>query len=180
MDRVEKHCGGIVPSCVVDKMMGRETKAKKKAKAREQMLVVMFMEGTNWGFRPLVREMESGHTLGNNKVYPETMHDALEVMMVFKERPLYKKIIKKLLQAKKSGGKLDEDETMEAQFTQMSKATKRKKGLCFQCGKKWYRGHECAVEETKEEEVEGTQHVQQVATQSHGEDQVDFFLAWNI
>ena len=92
--------------------------------------------------------------------------------------PIVKKIVKKLLQSKK-GGKVDEDETIEAQFAQLSKATKRKKGLCFQCGKKWYRGHECAVEETKEE-VEGTQHVQQEATQSCGDDQADFFLAWNI
>ena len=120
VERVEKHCGGIVPSCVVDEMTGRETEAKKKAKVREQMLVVMFIEGMNRGFRPLVREMESGHTLGNNKVYPETMHDALEVMMVFKECPLYKKIMKNLLQSKKSG---IEQEPLEALFAQMSKGT---------------------------------------------------------
>jgi hypothetical protein len=57
------------------------------------MIVVLFMEGMNKGFKPLLRDLENDYVLGANK-YPATLVEALQV--VYAEKPVYKSIMKKL------------------------------------------------------------------------------------
>jgi hypothetical protein len=99
----------------------------KASKAREQMLVVLLMEGANKGFRPLLHDLENNHALGAN-LYPETVVDALQVMMVHEAQPVYKQIMKNVSRWKKK--EKEQVEVPEFRFM-MSKAEMIKKGLCF-------------------------------------------------
>jgi hypothetical protein len=140
VERVERLYGMITPSVVAEKdKTAKRSDAVKASKVREKMIVVLLMEGANKGFRPLMHDLETDHALGAN-MYPETLADALQVMMVHEAQPVYKLIMKKLSKEKKK-----EAELMEIpEFGyMMGKADMMKKGLCFKCGKKGHKAHEC-------------------------------------
>jgi hypothetical protein len=65
-----------------DKGTGKVDKKRMKAK---KMLVVLFMEGANKGFKPLMQDLENDHALGSTK-YPTTLAEALQVMMLFADQ----------------------------------------------------------------------------------------------
>jgi hypothetical protein len=48
------------------------------------MIVVLFMEGADKGFKPLLRDLENACVLGAHK-YPPTLAEALQVLMVYAE-----------------------------------------------------------------------------------------------
>jgi hypothetical protein len=56
-------------------------------KAREKMIVNLFMDGANKGFKPLMRDLENDYVLGTNN-YPATLAEALQVLMVYLEQPV--------------------------------------------------------------------------------------------
>jgi hypothetical protein len=57
------------------------------------MIVILFMDGVNKGFKPLMRDLENDYVLGTNK-YPAMLAEALQVLMVYLEQPVYKAIMK--------------------------------------------------------------------------------------
>jgi hypothetical protein len=140
VERVERLYGTITPSVVAEKdKTAKRLDEVKASKAREKMLVVLLMEGANKGFRPLLRDLESDHALGAN-MYTATLVDVLQVMMVHEAQLAHKLIMKKLSKEKKKEAELVE--IPESGFM-MSKAEMMKKGLCFKCGKKGHKAHEC-------------------------------------
>ena len=176
VDRAERKFGPLTPMAVVSKDKSRKTQSEKESKAREQLLAVLFMEGGNRGYKPLLNNLKSDYALGSD-MYPDTLHEALQVMMVHQESPIYRSIMKKKAE------KVDEQEPLEVSFAQMTKAEKRKKGLCFQCGSKWQPGHTCATPGTGDNNVEeAQQHTQTGAARSHQRQgsMSDAFLAWNL
>ena len=149
VDRVEEKYGSISPSVVVGLDKSKKSAKEKESKAREEMLVVLFMEGGHRGFKPMLRDLLNSYAMGTDN-YPETIYDALQVMMVHQEGPVYKAVMKRVRaeKIKNNGGQ----DTIEASFTQMSKTELRTKGLCFNCGDKWQPGHKCKkVKEQTEE-----------------------------
>jgi hypothetical protein len=56
------------------------------------MIVVLFMEGMNKGFMPLLRDLENDYVLGANK-YPATLVETSQV--VYAEKTVYKSIMNK-------------------------------------------------------------------------------------
>jgi hypothetical protein len=111
----------------------------KSEKAREKMIVILFMDGANKGFKLHVRELENDYVLGTNK-YPATLAEALQVLMVYSERPVYKAIMKKL---KKCQSVETEEGSPDILFVQMNKIDMIKKGLCFCCGERGQKASEC-------------------------------------
>jgi Zinc knuckle len=157
VDRTERMYGTIVPSVMVD---GDKSSAKiddKRKKAREKMIVILFMDGANKGFKPLMRDLENDYVLGTNK-YPATLAEALQVLMVYSEQPVYKAIMKKL---KKRQSVETEEGSPDISFVQMKKIDMIKKGLCFRCGEKGHKASECEKKKESEETAEGTMHMQQ-------------------
>jgi hypothetical protein len=71
VDQTERMFETIVPSVMVDADKSGAKVDKKQKKAREKMTVVLFMEGANKGFKPLLRDLENDCVLGANK-YPAT------------------------------------------------------------------------------------------------------------
>jgi hypothetical protein len=68
--------GTIVLSVMVDSDKSGAKIDKKQKKARGKMKVVLFMESTNKGFKPLLRDLENEYVLGANK-YPAMLVEAL-------------------------------------------------------------------------------------------------------
>jgi hypothetical protein len=97
----------------------------KVGKSKRKMIVVLFVEGANKGFKLLLRDLENDSVLGANK-YPATLAKALKVLMVYAEQPVYKSIMKKL--KKKQMVETDEG-SPEVAFVQMKKTKRIKKGL---------------------------------------------------
>jgi hypothetical protein len=163
VEHVERLYGMITPSVVAEKdKTVKRLDEVKASKAREKMLVVLLMECANKGFRPLLHDLESDHALGAN-LYPATLADALQVMMVHEAQLAYKLIMKKLSKEKKKEAELVE--IPEFRFM-MSKTEMMKKGLCFRCGKKGHKAHECNNNRGGAESGDdnGQQHMQ---TQEH-------------
>jgi Zinc knuckle len=147
VDQTEQMFGTIVPSVMVDADKSGAKVDEKRKKAREKMIVVLFMEGTNKGFKPLLRDLENDYV--PNK-YPATLVEALQVLMVYAEQPVYKSIMKKL--KKKQLAETDEG-SPEVAFVQMKKTKMIKKGLCFQCGEKGHKASECKKKKKEDEET---------------------------
>jgi hypothetical protein len=57
------------------------------------MIVVLCMHGVSKGFKLLMRDLENDYVLGTNK-YPVTLAEALQMLMVYLEQPVYKAITK--------------------------------------------------------------------------------------
>jgi hypothetical protein len=76
VDQTEQMFGTFVLSAMVDADKTGAKIDKKSKKAREKMIVVLFMEGTNKGFKPLLRDLENDYVLSANK-YPVTSVDGL-------------------------------------------------------------------------------------------------------
>ena len=179
VDRVKTKFGSIVPSVVVgmDRRKNKSMK-EKESKAREQMLVVLFMEGGHKGFKPMLRELLNDYAMGTDN-YPATIYDALQVMMVQQEGPVYQAIMKraKAERARSKGG-----QELEASFAQMSKTEIRTKGLCFNCEHKW-QPDKCKKKKEQTEEVQ--QHAQSGQKNDQAQNEVDNldrdpFLVWNL
>jgi hypothetical protein len=106
---------------------------------REKMLAYMFMEGAEKKiYASLMKNMRNDHALGNEK-YPETVEEALQVMMLYSEGMHTKK-------------KKDE-EKLALGYAQISASKRRemmKKGLCFKCGEKGHRAMNCPKKEEDE------------------------------
>ena len=145
VERFDRVHGPLIPTAVAQKEKSRKTSQEKESIAREKVSVMLFMEGSHRGFRPLLRDFESDYTLGVAK-YPSTLEEALQIMTVHEGQPVYKSIMKK--SNRKKGGN---EEPVEHAFGQVTKKEMRKKGQCFKCGKKWSRGHIC--EKTESDEV---------------------------
>jgi hypothetical protein len=139
VDRTERMYETIVPSVMVD---GDKTSAKidnKQKTVREKMIVILFMDGANKGFKLLMRDLENDYVLGTNK-YPTTLAEALQVLMVYSEQPVYKAIMKKL---KKRQSVETEKGSLDILFVQMKNIDMIKKGLCFCCGERGQKASEC-------------------------------------
>ena len=138
VERVELTYGSIAPRAVAEKdpkYKTGKTADDLTVAAREKMLASVFMDGANSGFKPLLRDLENDYALGA-ALYPATMNEALQVMTVYTDQPLYKNIVKK-------GARKRDDELTQVSFAQMSIQEKRKKNLCFRCGKKGHKANEC-------------------------------------
>ena len=61
---------------------------------KNKMMASLFMNGTNPGFKPLLRDLENDYSLGA-ALYPATLEEAFEVLQVFTEQPVYQAIVKK-------------------------------------------------------------------------------------
>jgi hypothetical protein len=85
------------------------------------MIVILFMDGANKGFKPMMRDLENDYVLGTNK-YPVTLSEALQVLMVYLEQPVYKKIMRHQSVETEEGGP-------GISFAQMKKIEMIKKGL---------------------------------------------------
>jgi Zinc knuckle len=96
------------------------------------------MEGANKGFKPLLRDLENDYVLGANK-YPALLVEALQVLMVYAEQPVYKLIMKKL--KKKQLVETDEG-SPEVAFAP-----------CFHCGEKGHKASECKKNRKEDEET---------------------------
>jgi hypothetical protein len=129
--------GKIIPSVMVDNDKSKDKADEKRLRAKEKMTVVLFMEGASKGFKPLIRDFENDHVLGSNE-YPETIAEALQVMMVFADQPVYKAIMKKM----KKKRSMDDNGNPDVSFV-MSKIEMIKKGLCFKWGDKGHKASEC-------------------------------------
>jgi hypothetical protein len=136
VDQTERMYGKIISSVMVDNDKSKDKADEKQLRAKEKMTVVLFMEGASNGFKPLIRDLENDHVLGSNK-YPETLAEALQVMMVFTDQPVYKAIMKKM----KKKQSMDDDGNPDVSFA-MSKVEMIKKGLCFKCGEKGHKASE--------------------------------------
>jgi hypothetical protein len=79
-------------------------------------------------------------------MYPVTLVEALQVLMVYAEQPVYKSIMKKLKKKQ-----LVETDEGSPEVAQMNKTEMIKKGLCFCCGEKGHKACECK-KKTKEDE----------------------------
>jgi hypothetical protein len=128
--RVERMYGDVIPGVIASKDTGKEKKEVKELNAKNRMLAILFMEGGNRGFKPLLRDLENDFALGAS-LYPGTPAEALQVMLVYETSPIYKAITKKLRKKKES---LDDDGNQEYSF--VNKGEMMKKGLCFKCGRK--------------------------------------------
>ena len=150
VEHVERSYGEIVPSMVASKDKGKKSKEEKTEMARDAFIAYAFMEQAHRGFKPLIRDLENDFALGA-ALYPQTLEEALQILTMYSEQPLYKSIMKK---PKKRG---DENETPDMSFAQLSKDQMRKQGLCFKCGKKGHRAFECNEKDGQEEQNQ--QHV---------------------
>lgn len=158
VERIERAYGEISPVAVAEKdPKYNQGKAKAISRERDRMLAYMFMQSGHKGFTPLLRDMENDYALGHGK-FPETVEEALQVLTMYMEQPLYKIIMKKQKKEKQDG-----EATPEMSFAQMSKKEKMKKGLCFKCGKKGHLAANCKEDEEEEEQ----QHFQQLQDESN-------------
>ena len=155
VQRMEGLFGGVAPTAVAKKEKGRKmTDAEKVSKAREQVLAVLFMEGGVKGFRPLLRDLENDQALGAS-LYPETIADALQVMMRYQEQPIYKSIMKNV----NKKFTITDEENPDFSFM-MSKVEMMKKRLCFKCGKPGHKTADCTKKKSDEGEAMEQQHAQ--------------------
>jgi hypothetical protein len=145
VDLTEQVFGTIVLSVMVD----ADKSGAKIDEKQQKAIVVLFMEGVNKGFKPLLRDLENDYVLGANK-YPAMLVETLQVLMVYAEQPVYKLIMKKL---KKKQLVETGEGTPEVAFAQMKKTKMIEKGLCFRCGEK---GHKASEFEKKKKEDEET------------------------
>jgi len=140
VERVESTYGSIAPKAVAERdpkyKAGKANEELTKT-ARDRMIASMFMEGAHFGFKPLLRDLENDYALGA-AMYPETVNEALQVMTVYAEQPMYKAIMKKIWKKK-----AQEDEEEPVSFAQMTREQKMKKGLCFKCGKEGHIRKDC-------------------------------------
>lgn len=94
----------IAPAAVAEKepKCAAMSDAKKKELVGDQcnrMLATMFMDGAHWGFKPLLRDLESEFALGA-ALHPETIDDVLQVLAEYMQQPTCKAIMKKKRNAK--------------------------------------------------------------------------------
>ena len=149
------------PDTLKNKIDGHEDYAKAEKDRDVIVLLVKIktvMEGAQWGFAPLLRDLESDYALGQAK-FPKTMEEVLQVMSMYTEHTLYKTIMKKITKQHKQ----DENDTIEElSFAQMTKRDTMKEGLCFKCKKHGHRAHECPNDDdtTNDDETPEQQHVQ--------------------
>jgi hypothetical protein len=83
----------IVPSVMVDDDKSSAKIGEKQKKARETMIVMLFMDGANKGFKLLMRDLENDS--GHEQVSCDACR-SIQVLMVYSEQPVYKAIMKKL------------------------------------------------------------------------------------
>ena len=86
-----------------------------------------------------MKNMESDFALGAT-MYPKTIEEALQVLQAHQAQPLYKAIMKKAKMHKKP---IQEGDGVELSFAQKNRALKKKKNLCFKCGKPGHRAFQC-------------------------------------
>ena len=142
------------PTAVEKKDKGcKATDAKKVSKAREQAFAVLFMEGGAKGFGLLLRDLENDQALGAS-LHPETVADALQVMMPCQEKPICESVMNN---ANKKFTTM-EDKNPDFSFM-MSKVEMMKKCLCFKCGKPGHKAADCAKKKSDEEDEVKQQHV---------------------
>ena len=91
------------------------------------------------------------YALGKD-MYPVTLHNTLQVMLVHQDSLAHRAIMKKV-KAKKDKDKIGDGEELVVSFAQMAKDKMRKKGLCFNCGHKWQPGHKCKKKKEQTEEA---------------------------
>jgi hypothetical protein len=99
-EQVERMYGDVIPDVIVSKDSGKEKKDVKELNAKNKMLAILFMEGGNWGFKPLLRDLENNFSLGAF-LYPGTPAEALQVMLVYEASSICKAITKKLKQVRR-------------------------------------------------------------------------------
>jgi hypothetical protein len=145
----EQMFGTIVLPVMVDADKSGAKIDKKQKNQEKKMIVVLFMEIANKGFKPLLRDLENDYVLGVNK-YPATLVESWQVLMVYAEQPVYKSIMKKL--KKKQLVETDKG-SPEVAFALMKKTKMIKKGLCFHCGEK---GHKASEGKKKKKEDKET------------------------
>eukprot|EP00977_Amphora_coffeiformis_P018078 scaffold6161_cov158-Amphora_coffeaeformis.AAC.1 len=101
------------------------------------MLAYMFMEGANKKlFGYFMKNMQDDYALGNDN-YPTDVESALQVLLLYQEG-MQKKTSKKEPWANEPN-----PGQIELAFAQMTKNDKRKRGLCFKCGKKGHKEADC-------------------------------------
>jgi hypothetical protein len=83
--------------------------------------------------------------------------EALQVLMVYAEQPVYKSIMKKL--KKKQLVETDEG-SPEVVFVQMKKTKMIKKGMCFCCGEKGPKASECEKKKNEDKETAERDNIQ--------------------
>ena len=95
VDAVERNCATIQPTEMAKKNSLHKTKLDKALKAkRDKMIVALFMEGANHGFKPMMRDLANDFAL-RASMHSSTIEEAMEVMTVFVDQPAYKAIMMK-------------------------------------------------------------------------------------
>eukprot|EP00977_Amphora_coffeiformis_P003629 scaffold703_cov168-Amphora_coffeaeformis.AAC.32 len=92
--------------------------------------------------------MHDDYALGNDN-YPTDVETALQVLLLYQEGT----------QKKTSKKETWVDEQVELAFAQMTKNDKRKRGLCFKCGKKGHKEADCP-ENQQQQQQQPQQHTQ--------------------
>ena len=153
IERVELSYGVIAPVGVAERNP-KYSKAKDQEKMvsveRDRLLAYLFVAGAKRDFKPMLRGLDNDYMLGDDR-YPDTVEEALQVLMIYEERNVYKK---------KGPSKKEKEDTPGLSFAQREEMYQ--KGLCFKCGKKGHKARECKepnenseqhkAQSTKEEE----------------------------
>ena len=142
-EMAERAYGDVAPVAVAKKNKSayKKTPDATLKVEKQRMLAFMFMDGADKKiFGYLLRNMGNDHALGQEK-YPDTVEEALQVMMLFAE---------KALKQNKRGRTHPQQPSSEVSMAQMSKNQMRKKGLCFKCGKPGHLAINCQETSTQE------------------------------
>eukprot|EP00977_Amphora_coffeiformis_P024805 scaffold17205_cov186-Amphora_coffeaeformis.AAC.22 len=104
---------------------------------QNKLLAYMFMDGANKKlFRYFMKNMQDDYALGNDN-YPTDVETALQVLLLYQEGTQKKTSKKEPWVNEPNPGHI------ELAFAQMTKNDKRKRRLCFKCGKKGHKEADC-------------------------------------
>eukprot|EP00977_Amphora_coffeiformis_P008241 scaffold1852_cov170-Amphora_coffeaeformis.AAC.1 len=134
LEMVDRAYGEITPMVLAQRDQAYKADAEGVSRAeRNKMLAYMFMDGANKKlFGYFMKNMHDDYALGNDN-YPTDVETALQVLLLYQEGT----------QKKTSKKETWVDEQVDLAFAQMTKNDKRKRGLCFKCGKKGHKEADC-------------------------------------
>eukprot|EP00977_Amphora_coffeiformis_P004232 scaffold889_cov104-Amphora_coffeaeformis.AAC.1 len=153
LEMVDRAYGEIAPMVLAQRDQAYKNDAEGVSRAeRNKMLAYMFMDGANKKlFGYFMKNMHDDYALGNDN-YPTDVETALQVLLLYQEGT----------QKKTSKKETWVDEQVELAFAQMTKNDKRKRGLCFKCGKKGHKEADCPEnqQQQQQQQQQPQQHTQ--------------------